>query len=509
MSTSEIAPESSTEPASGSENGNDNEAPFHNPYLVGNYAPVADEVTAVDLPVEGELPAELNGRYVRNGPNPIGEVDPALHHWFVGDGMVHGICLQEGRAAWYRNRYVGSANVSAARGVDDIPGPNWSGNPGGANTHVAGFAGSTWATVEAGGSPVQLDYELETIGRNDFFGTLPGAFTAHAKFDPDTAELHAMAYCVPRWGDRVQYLVVGADGRVRRSAFIQLPGITMLHDIAISGRYALLFDQPVTVDFDLAFSGYFPFKWNPDYGNRVGLLDRTASFDTMVDDITWIDVPPGYAFHPMNAYDTVDADGTTRVTLDICNYDRMFDTDNNGPFEMLPRLERWELNPGTRTSSITVIDDDANEFPRHRGSLTGKPYRYGYTASISHTPGDGWQTVKHDLETGQRQVLDHGPGVAAGESVFVARDGSTAEDDGWLLTYLHDQGAGTASFVVMDAQDLERGYVAKVELPQRVPFGFHGSWISDAAVPPPPPPPPAPGASDEASDEDAPATEAG
>ena len=108
--------------------------PGLNPYLTGNYAPVTEEVTAFDLPVIGALPAELNGRYLRNGPNPLGPVDPATHHWFIGDGMVHGIRLREGRAEWYRNRYVGSAAVSAARGEPDIPGRNWNGNPLGPNT---------------------------------------------------------------------------------------------------------------------------------------------------------------------------------------------------------------------------------------------------------------------------------------------------------------------------------------------------------------------------------------
>ncbi len=184
-------------------------------YLSGNYAPVAEEITAFDLPVVGELPAELSGRYLRNGPNPAGEVDPSTHHWFMGDGMVHGIRLNEGRAEWYRNRYVGSTRISEMRGQPDIAGPNWNNQPGGPNTNVGGFAGSTWAMVEAGGCPVELTYELETIGRNDFYGTLPGAFTAHPKVDPDTGEMHAMVYAWAEWMDHIQYVVVGKDGRVR------------------------------------------------------------------------------------------------------------------------------------------------------------------------------------------------------------------------------------------------------------------------------------------------------
>ena len=451
-----------------------------NVYLSGNYAPVAEEVTGLDLAVEGELPVELNGRYLRNGPNPADAVDPSTHHWFMGDGMVHGIRLREGRAEWYRNRYVGSTTIAKLRGQDDIAGPNWNNSGHGPNTNVGGFAGKTWAMVEAGGCPVELTYELETVGRNDFDGTLPGAFTAHPKIDPDSGEMHAMVYAWAEWMDHVQYVVVGPDGRVTKTVDIPLPGMTMLHDMSLTERYAVVYDQPCTVDLDLALAGRFPFRWNPDYANRVGLLPRDSA---TADDITWIDVPPGYSFHPLNAYDRPDGG----VVIDLCVYDKMFHLDLRGPFENMARLERWELDPAGRTASTTVIDDTPNEFPRHRGSLTAKPYRYGYCAAPSTDPAMGWPTIKHDLETGTRQVFDHGPGRAAGEPVFVARQsgGDGAEDDGWLVTYVHDLGAETAEFVVMDAQDFDRGdYVARVKLPQRIPYGFHGNWVSDRSVAP-------------------------
>jgi carotenoid cleavage dioxygenase-like enzyme len=125
-----------------------------------------------------------------------------------------------------------------------------------------------------------------------------------------------------------------------------------------------------------------------------------------------------------------------------------------------------------------VIDESPNEFPRHRGSLTARPYRFGYCAS-PHVEGEqGWPTLKHDLHTGQRWVFDHGVGRAAGEPVFVGRPGETDEDAGWLVTFVHDVPKGTTEFVVIDAQDFDRGYVARVALPQRVPFGFHGNWVA-------------------------------
>lgn len=448
-----------------------------NRYLAGMYAPVREEVTAHDLPVIGELPAELNGRYLRNGPNPLTDPDPAAHHWFAGDGMVHGVRLREGRAEWYRNRYVGSTRLADARTSDDLPGPNWNQNPIGPNTTVGGFAGTTWAMVEAGGCPVELTYELESVARNDFFGTLPHGFTAHPKVDPDTGEMHAVVYAWPHLMDHVEYLVVGADGRVRHQVDVPVQGMTMLHDMSLTGRYAVVYDQPVTVDLELALANRFPFRWDPGYGNRLGLLPREGS----ADEIVWVEAPLCYSFHPLNAFDA--DDGT--VVIDLCVYDRMFDHDLLGPFgDCLARLERWVVDLERRTVSASVVDERPNEFPRHRGSLTGKPYRYGYCTSPS---GDHprWTTLKHDLTTGERWELDHGEGRGAGEPVFVSREGSTSEDDGWLLTFVHDSNEGTTELVVLDAQDLQRGPVARVPLPQRVPYGFHGNWVSDRNVPPP------------------------
>ncbi len=452
-------------------------AASENLYLSGNFSPVSDEVTAFDLPVIGELPRELNGRYLRNGPNPFDQVNAARYHWFIGAGMIHGLRLSEGRALWYRNRYVGSTALSQFRSEPDIPGPNWNDSATGPNTNVGGFAGKTWAMVEAGGCPVELSYELDTIGRNNFEGTLPGAFTAHPKVDPVTREMHAMVYAWPHWMDHVQYVVVGANGQVRKTVDVPVPGMTMMHDMSLTESYVIIYDQPVTVDFDMVATHGFPFRWNADYGNRVGLMPREGK----ADDIVWIDVPLGYCFHPMNAYDNDDGS----VTIDLCNYPKMFDKDLLGPFgDSMARLERWVLNPQSRSMSASVIDERANEFPRHRHSVGNKPYRYGYCASPSPDPAVGWPTIKHDLATGSAESFDHGVGRAAGEPVFVARENSAAEDDGYLVTLVHDLGNQTTEFVVMDAQDLARGYVARIPMPQRIPFGFHGNWVSDQSVPP-------------------------
>ena len=155
-----------------------------NPYLEGNFAPVLEEVTATGLAVTGQVPEALCGRYLRNGPNPASPPEPSTYHWFTGDGMVHGIRLREGRAEWYRNRWVRSAEVARTLGEEVRPGPVHGGMDFAPNTNVIGHAGRTFAIVEAGSLPYELTNELETVGPCDFGGTLDGGYTAHPEARP-------------------------------------------------------------------------------------------------------------------------------------------------------------------------------------------------------------------------------------------------------------------------------------------------------------------------------------
>ena len=233
-----------------------------NRYLQGGMAPVADEVTATDLPVTGSIPEELEGRWLRNGPNPLGAVDPSAHHWFLGDGMVHGVRLRGGRAEWYRNRWVRGPRIAATLGGPAPSGTSFGGRDFGPNTSVGGFAGRTWAMVEAGPTPMTLTYELDTIGFDGFGGTLPAAFTAHPKYDPATGELHGVCYAYPEAMDHVQHVVVGPDGRVSKVTDIAVEGMPMVHDMSLTGSSVLVYDLPVCLDMEMAMGGSpFPFSW--------------------------------------------------------------------------------------------------------------------------------------------------------------------------------------------------------------------------------------------------------
>jgi carotenoid cleavage dioxygenase-like enzyme len=440
-----------------------------NKWISGLYAPIAEEVSASDLEVLGTLPPELDGRYLRNGPNPIGPVDPATHHWFVGDGMVHGIRLQEGRADWYRARYVRSSTVSEALGEPPAPGERHGGFDT-ANTNVIGLAGRTFALVEAGARPVELTYDLDTVEHCDLGGTLPNGYTAHPKVDPATGDLHAIAY---HWAlPHLQYVVIGADGMVRQVEPVEVPDGPMVHDCSITERWMVVYDLPVTFSLDDAMAGAsLPYRWNPSHPARVGLLPLGGRGD----EVRWFDVAPCYVFHPLNAHDDGD-----RVVLDVVRYDRLFDVSPLGPDEAAAMLWRWTLDTATGTVTEEQLSDQPMEFPRVDERLVGRPHRWAY-ASTLRSEGDrnefGGQLVRVDAKSGGTTVVDLGPDRLGGEWVMVPRHDGAAEDDGWLLSFVHDLGSGRSELVVLPAADPADGPVARVLLPTRVPLGFHGNWV--------------------------------
>ena len=423
------------------------ELPFH---LQGNYAPVPDEVDARELPVTGAVPQELAGRFLRNGPNPH---HGGSAHWFLGDGMLHGLELGDGRARTYRNRYVqtkllrGEGTFIDDQGRVDL-------RVDAANTHVVGHAGRILALVE-NGFPYEVTPELDTVGWFDFDGRLTTAMTAHPKLDPATGELHFFGYGF--MAPYLTYHVADRDGTLVRSEPISVPGPTMIHDFNLTEHHVIFMDLPIVFDPDLAARGGF------------GVMPRGGG-DA---DVRWFDVEPCYVFHALNAYEQ---DGS--VVLDVVRYPRLWDRSNE---DFAPAyLTRWTVDLGAGTVKEEQLDDRPIEFPRVDPRVVGRPHRYGYALQAPGGIGDEHATlVKYDQASGDAEVHDFGAGREPGEPVFVPRATGSAEDDGWVLTYVYDAARDTSDFVILDAADFTAPRRAAVALPQRVPFGFHGSWIPD------------------------------
>jgi carotenoid cleavage dioxygenase-like enzyme len=445
-----------------------------NMYLEGVYAPVLQERTETRLRVTGELPRELNGLYARIGPNPMSVANPGAYHWFTGAGMVHGVRLHEGQALWYRNRWIGSDSVRAKQNRPRLPGPR-RGVSDAVNTNVFGHGGRIWASVEAGTYPVELNGDLDTIKHGLFDSPLSQAFTAHPHIDPATGEAHAICYDALK-RDRVTYMVINAQCQVTKVIELPVQHGPLIHDCAITRSQVIVLDLPVTFSVRHLLKGAsLPYGWNPKHQARVGLLPRNGQ----AGDIRWIPVDPCYVFHTCNAYDLDDGG----VVLDVVVHARMFDRSRIGPEadNINITFERWHIDPARGAVKRTVLSDHNQEFPRYNESFSTQPYRHAYTVGFT-TPADTRFLMHHDLQTGHTQVHDHGAGRATGEAVFVPRGGgSRAEDDGWLLSYVYDAHTDRSDLVVVNAQDMTGPPQAIVHLPARVPAGFHGNWIPDAA----------------------------
>ncbi|MFO0474129.1 MAG: carotenoid oxygenase family protein [Alphaproteobacteria bacterium] len=440
-----------------------------NPFLTGVHTPMQAEKTLTTLKVTGTIPAELDGTYVRIGPNPIKPPNAAAYHWLMGDGMIHGVRLRGGKAEWYRNRWIRSTTVSTALGEAPAPGPRHLFET--VNTNIVPHAGSTWAITEAGSFPVRVGPELETIAHDPFGGTLKGSFSAHPHLDPDTGEMHAICYEGPS-PDTIRHVVVGRDGRVRREEPIAVKHGPMIHDCMITRSYVIILDLPVTFTMKRLLAGYaFPYAWNPEHKARVGLLPREGRGA----DIIWCDVDPCYVYHPCNGYETADG----KVILDVCAHNSMFADSTMGPDSRSVPFERWTIDPAARKVARRVIDADAQEFPRPNETRIGKPYRYAYTVALATDAfiEPASRCLKHDLENGTRQVHDFGEGRMPGEFVFVPGPGATAEDEGWLMGYVIDTKAETTDLVILDAARFEEPPVATITVPHRIPPGFHGNWM--------------------------------
>lgn len=454
-----------------------------NSFLTGNFGPVREEITADNLKVIGDVPRELDGMFVRNGPNPQFN-PPGRYHWFDGDGMLHGVRLRDGKAS-YRNRYVRTpgwqeehqANKALYGGLMDPPTPQFRQGKlqfkTTANTAVVWHDGQLLALVESGLPHAVKLPSLDTIGPQDFKGKLKHAFTAHPKTCPKTGELLFFGYNLMA-KPFLRYGVISPVGEILHATAIDLPRPIMMHDFAITANHAVFLDLPEVFDLARAFKGEFPLKFEPERGARIGVLPRRGEGK----DIKWFSVDPCYVFHTLNAWEEDD-----EIHLFACRMKRFPDdflggqTDAGGVLkDTSPLLYRWRLNLKTGKAREEVLDDISTDFPRVNDNLQGLKTRYGYAARAGGEMFTGLR--KYDLELGRTEEHRYGPGRFGGEGVFVPRANAKAEDDGWLLNYVFDKAENRSELVIVDAIALRDPPLARVQLPTRVPYGFHGTWVS-------------------------------
>ncbi|MEY4950297.1 MAG: hypothetical protein RL698_2508 [Pseudomonadota bacterium] len=432
-------------------------------WLQADYAPVADEIDAFDLRIRGRIPAGLDGLYVRNGSNPQKADSP---HWFFGDGMIHGVRIADGKALWYRNRYVQTLLYQQGISFGDPSTPP----VGGANQSNVStiWHGGKLLTSGEVGFPYEIDpRDLSTKGVYDFGGRLKTSFTAHPQVDPTTGHLHYFGYWF--FDPFLTYSVADASGRVISSEKVDVRATTMMHSFAITERDVVFWECPVLFSLDDAIAGALnPFHWQPDYGTRVGIMPlggRTS-------EIRWVEIENCYVFHSLNAY----RDGN-EVVVDVCRHPDMFTNDDLKDSQ--GDLRRWRIDTGSSPMSFRdeVVTTEPFELPQGDRRFTGRRHRYGWYSVTRANPNtvDFGGTGYIDYETGRVSLWDPGATRHAGEPFFVP--GGEGEGNGWLFTYVYDHRDGRSTLAILPALDLNGGPVAEIELPRRIPYGFHGVWV--------------------------------
>lgn len=431
------------------------EKPWH---LRDNWGPILKEQTATELVVEGEIPSDLNGTYIRTGPNPSSGHSV---HWFFGDGLLHGIRLKDGKAEWYRSKYVDTVGF----GEDPLESGHmgkWDHSK--ANTHIVPHNGQILALNE-GAWPYVIDQDLETIGVENYDKKLTTAMTAHPKICPETGELLAFSYANFQ-APFLQYIRVSKDGKLEQLEGIDIPQKVMMHDFAITRNYTIFLDLPVVFDFALAMKG-FPYEFRPNAGARLGVMPRNGENA----DVKWFEIEPCAIFHTVNAHE---ADGKIVMTASRMG------TWSHSDYSAVGYLCRWTIDLATGQITEEQLDDRPGDFGRINEGYTGLPARYGYLMEMdgegnAEEPTYGKALLKYDLETGNCKAHELGASVRGGEPTFV--QSGDDEDDGYVMTFVHDEETNQSSFVILDSKSFDAEPLATIRLPERVPYGAHGNWV--------------------------------
>ena len=429
-------------------------APF---WLRDNFAPTFEERTDYELKVIGHIPESLQGTLLRNGANPqSGE----SAHWFLGNGMLHGVRIEAGQAKWYRNRYVKTPLFLKPDGdvMDGLGDMTMSA----ANTNVIQHAGKIMA-LEEGHWPFVVSNELETVGPNNYGGKLEGAMTAHPKICPETGELLAFSYgMTPPY---LTYLRASASGELLQTEQIEVPGATMIHDFNVTRNFVIFMDLPAVWNFEGMATTGLPILWDESYGARLGVMPRNGGNEEVV----WYEIDPCYVFHPLNAYENGD-----KIVIDVCRMDDTMKPGSSAP----PMLYRWTIDQASGRVTETQLDDRVVDFPRVADAVVGLKHQYGYCAAFAGNAPYGEGLIKYNLETGTSEYR-HLDGGQASEAVFVKDPAASGEDGGFLLSYVYQPEIDQSEVLILNAQDMLGEPAARIQIPARVPAGFHGNWIGD------------------------------
>ncbi|KAI3466831.1 hypothetical protein Pfo_023494 [Paulownia fortunei] len=461
--------------------------------ISGNFAPVSEKPVEHNLHATGTIPECINGVYLRNGANPFHE-PLAGHHFFDGDGMIHAVTINAKKnSVSYACRFTETQRLIQERelgrpvfpkAIGELHGHSGiarlmlfyarglfglvdhSQGTGVANAGLVYFNQRVLAMSEDD-LPYQVRIspsgDLETIGRYDFGEQLRRTMIAHPKIDPASGELFALSYDVVQ-RPYLRYFKFSPDGKKTPDVEIGLDVPTMMHDFAITENFVVIPDQQVVFKLQEMIKGAHPF----------GILSKNAQ---NAEDIIWVECPDTFCFHVWNAWEEQENDEVVVIGSCMTPPDSIF---NECDENLKSVLSEIRLNLKTGESKRRPIIQSSEQINLEAGMVNrnrlGQQTRYAYLAIAEPWPKvSGFAKV--DLSTGKFQKVIYGDHRYGGEPFFVPRDSnSDREDDGYILAFVHDEKAWKSELQIINAMTLN--LEASVKLPWRVPYGFHGTFIS-------------------------------
>lgn len=473
--------------------------------IAGNFAPVPETSVKHNLQVEGTIPDCINGVYVRNGANPLFE-PVSGHHLFDGDGMIHAVTIESRNSASYACRFTETKRLVQERELGHPVFPKAIGELHGHSgiarlllfyarglfglldhSHGTGVANAGLVyfnqrllAMSEDDLPYQVTIkpsgDLETIGRYDFDEQLRTTMIAHPKIDPVSRELFALSYDVVQ-KPYLRYFKFSADGKKSPDVEISLDVPTMMHDFAITENYVVIPDQQVVFKLQEMIKGGSPVIYDKNKKSRFGILSKTAE---NANNIIWIDCPDTFCFHLWNAWEEPETNEVVVIGSCMTPPDSIFNECDENLKSVLSEI-RLNLKTGKSTRRPVIhaseqINLEAGMVNRNR---LGRKTRYVYLAIAEPWPKvSGFAKV--NISSGQVQKFMYGDKKYGGEPFFVPNDSNLdgEEDDGFILAFVHDEKARKSELQIIHARSLN--LEASIKLPSRVPYGFHGTFVSSS-----------------------------
>lgn len=467
------------------------------PVLTGGFGPITHEITIDLTDVEGEIPKDLTGMYVRNGPNRKFEAN-GRYHWFDGDGMLHAVRFEGGKSQ-YSNRWVMTdglqeelkAGQALWQGIKDPPRKDRPDAPlkNTSNTDVKFYAGHLISMWYLGGAVYQVrPHDLSTTGKIDVDPRIQGLpISAHSKVDERTGEFLFFAY--GKEAPYMHYGVMDRHGALKTFMPVQLLGPRLPHDMAITPNYSVVHDLPLFYDMEAFNAGRHKLKFYHEMPSRFGVIPRHGT----PDQIRWFEASPTYMYHVSNCWEEDDGHGGIEIVMTGTPFRLPRDYRGNVDVDRFPKMlanlehdfmfYEWRFNLRTGKTKERVIDDIINqEFPVINSWMQGYKTRYSWNVLMGRCNRAEdprfCGIVRYDLERDTCTTFHGGVHKWFSEAPFAPKDNWKEEDDGYLVGFMWDDLKQASFITIFDAKNVAQGPVASIRMPQRVPNGFHATWVS-------------------------------